>query len=159
MGAKRQRRRPRPAAAPSPEPSATERIGALNRKKPHVKIMDLYSGGLSSGRDAVPDVQSAAQNVDAHTRATAATIGVGPSSSQPPKRGHKRMGIPAPSAPPCSLPPPPSHVHIGTASAPLPPPTLAWYPIPTAYPPGMYTHAPYHTAYPSYWSYGYLPPS
>ncbi|KAI9447272.1 hypothetical protein BJY52DRAFT_1228325 [Lactarius psammicola] len=118
------------------------------------------TGGLSSGRDAAPDAQSAAQNVDARTRATAATIGVGPPSSQPPKRGRKRAGIPAPSAPPCSLPPPPSHVHVGTASAPLPPPTPAWYPIPTAYPPGMYAHAPYHTAYPSYWPYSYyLPPN
>ena len=55
MGAKRQWRRPCPTIASSPEPPATEHIGGLNRKKLQVKIMDPYSGRLSSGRDAAPD--------------------------------------------------------------------------------------------------------
>ncbi len=48
MGAKRHQRRC-PATMSSPEPPATEHIGGLNRKKPRVRIMDPYSGRLSSG--------------------------------------------------------------------------------------------------------------
>ncbi len=52
------------------------------------------------------------------------------------------------------------HVHTDTSSAPQPPSTPpAWYPISTAYHPRMYAHAPYHSAYPFYWSYGYYLPS
>ncbi len=102
MGAKRQRRRPRPTIASSPEPPATERIGGLNRKKPRVKITDPYSGGLSSGRDAAPDARTAAQNAEARTRAAAANGGL--PLSQPPKRGRKRTGTLALSAPPPSAP-------------------------------------------------------
>ncbi len=158
MGAKQQRKRTHPATTSSPGPPATERIGDLNRKKLHVKITDPYSGRLSSGRDAAPDARNAAQNAETRTRVTAAANGAGLPPSQPPKRGCKHAGIPALSAPPPSSAPSPSHVHAGTPSAPLPPPP-AWYPVPTAYPPGMYTHAPYYSAYPMCRPYGYLPPS
>ncbi|KAH8978817.1 hypothetical protein EDB86DRAFT_3089977 [Lactarius hatsudake] len=193
MGAKRQRRRPRPSSALSPEPPVAERIGDLNRKRPRIKFLDPYSGGVRSGRDAVPDAQSAAQNAEARA---AAANGMPAPLTQPSKRGRKRAGIPALSQP--SLAPPPSastapvawhtllttqaapasstvtdntpsqtleqrHVYAGTSSAPAPllPPTSAWYPIPNAYHPGMSAHAPYpyHTTYPSFWPYGYLPPS
>jgi len=52
-----------------PEPSAAARIGNLNRKKAHVKISDPYSGGVSLGRNALPDAQSAAQNTEVRAHA------------------------------------------------------------------------------------------
>ncbi len=48
MGAQRQKR-PHPTTTSSPEPTAIERIGNLNCKQLHLKIMDLYSGGVNSG--------------------------------------------------------------------------------------------------------------
>ncbi|KAF8259810.1 hypothetical protein EI94DRAFT_1812713 [Lactarius quietus] len=51
-----------------------------------------------------------------------------------------------------------------TTQPPSAAPTAAWYPIPApypGYPPGMYTHVPYHSTsyYPHYWPYPYYPPS
>ncbi len=84
MGAKRQKR---PwSSTTSPEPSAAARIGDLNRKKARVKISDPYSGGVSSGRNALPDAQSAAQNTEACAHTAAAASGTLP-LSQPQKRG------------------------------------------------------------------------
>ena len=65
MGANH-RKRPRPTN-PSPTAPATEQIGLLNQKQPHVKNTDPYSSGLQSGKDAAPDAQTATQNTKAHT--------------------------------------------------------------------------------------------
>src|SRR6266702_462025 len=117
---------------------ATECIGDLNHKQPHVRIMDPYSSGVNSGRRAAPDAQSAAQNTEAHARAAAAANGMEPTLSQPWKNGCKRVCTPAPSAPP------PSSGH------------LAWYPIPTTYPPDMYSPTMYTAQYPIYWPVGHF---
>ncbi len=69
-----------------PEPSAAARIGNLNHKKAHVKISDPYSGGVSLGRNALPDAQSTAQNTEVRAHATAAASGTLP-LSQPQKHG------------------------------------------------------------------------
>jgi hypothetical protein len=143
MGAKQRQKKPCPAATSLPEPSATQHIRELNRKKACVKITDPYSSRVSSGRDAAPDAQTTAQNLE--VRAAAANGMVLP---QPRKRGRKRVGASALSAhPPSSAPP---------SSAPPSLPTPAWYPNPAAYHPGMYTHTPY-----LYWPYSqpHLPPS
>ncbi len=88
MGAKRQKR-PQ-SGTTSPQPSATARIGDLNRKKAHIKILDPYSGGVSSGRNALPDAQSATQNTKARAHAAAAASSTLP-LSQPWKRGLARV--------------------------------------------------------------------
>ncbi|KAH9164648.1 hypothetical protein EDB89DRAFT_2077796 [Lactarius sanguifluus] len=124
MGAKRHQKRPCPATMSPPEPPATERIRGLNRKKPCVKIMDPYGGGLSSGQDTPPDARSATQNTEARTRAAAAANNVNHPPSQPLKRGPQYVGVPALSVPTSSVPLPPPAPHM-------------WYPIPNAYPPGM----------------------
>ena len=59
MGANRCKR-PWPTN-PSPTAPATEQIGPLNRKQPHIKNTDPYSSSLWSGKDATPDTQMAAQ--------------------------------------------------------------------------------------------------
>ncbi len=126
MGVRR-RKRPRPTTTSSPEPTATERIGNLNRKQPRLKITDPYSGGVNSGRRAAPDAQSAAQNARARAHATAAANGAEHALSQPRKRGHKRVGTPAPSVPPSASP-----IHSYPPSlAPLPPALvpLPWYTV------------------------------
>lgn len=46
MGATRQKKR---AMASTPKPPAAEQIGALNCKQAHMKFMDPYSRGVSSG--------------------------------------------------------------------------------------------------------------
>ena len=193
---------------------ATECIGDLNHKQPHVRIMDPYSSGVNSGRRAAPDAQSAAQNTEAHARAAAAANGMEPTLSQPWKNGCKRVGTPAPSVPPSPSPlqlylpslvaPPPAlvpfawytahatpsaqtavhstgtyacaagpstlgnsppqsfaphHMHGGTPAPSAPPPSsghLAWYPMPTTYPPEMYTPTLYPAQYPIYWPNGHF---
>ena len=179
MGAKRKRRSPPTGSSPEPPPSARELIGPLNRKKLRVKLTDPYSGGVSSGKRAAPDAQTAAQNAEARAHAAAAPS---LSLSQPLKRGRKRAVVstsqpPPPPAPLPSLPPPhafppssappalpytaaaaaylsqtrPTNMHA-PASAPLHPSIPpAWYPIPFPYP---------HGPYPVYGPYGYyLPPN
>ncbi|KAH9029764.1 hypothetical protein EDB83DRAFT_2526083 [Lactarius deliciosus] len=94
MGAKRHRKRTHPATMSPPEPPATERIGGLNHKKPHVKITDPYT-----------------RNTGARTQAAAAANSVTP-PSQPPNRGPQYMGIPALSAPTSSVPLPPPAPHV-----------------------------------------------
>ena len=49
----------------------TELIGELNCKKARIRIMDPYSGGVSSGRSAAPDAQTVARNAEARSRAAA----------------------------------------------------------------------------------------
>jgi hypothetical protein len=164
MGATRRRKRAQPSTTSSPEPPATARIGDLNRKQARVKFTDPYSGGVSSGRNAAPDARTAAQNTEARALATAAANGADPPPSQPPKRGRRRAGVPAPPTsqyPPSSahpqsaLAPSAWHTVAGASSAPPPPSgPPAWYPVPAAY-----AHTPYHSAYPLYWPYGYFPPS
>ncbi|KAH8979455.1 hypothetical protein EDB86DRAFT_2835890 [Lactarius hatsudake] len=165
MGATRQPKRPWSTSASPPEPSATTCIGDLNHKRLRVKITDLYSGGVSSGRSAAPDVQTAAQNAEMRAR-TAVTANPLSQPPQPPKHGSKCA---APSTPPPagntpSQPLELSHMHAGTSSA-HPPPSVptTWYPqgypIPATYPSGMYTYTLYHSAYPAYWPYGYSLPS
>ncbi len=140
MGAKRWKRL-HPTNS-SPTVPATERIGILNQKQPRVKNTDPYSGGLQSGKDAAPDAQTAAQNVDARA-CTAATEE--PAPSQPTKWRRKHAGTP---------PPPPSSTPVPGSSAPL-----TWYPTHTAYPFGAYSQVPYHATYPVYWPYGHFSPS
>src|SRR6266702_7411376 len=118
MGAKQQWKRTCPATTSSLGPPVTECIGDLNCKKPHVKITDPYSGGLSSGQDAAPNARTAAQNAETHTCVAAAANGAGLPPSQPPKCGCKHTGIPALSAPPPSSAPSPSHLHVGITPAP-----------------------------------------
>jgi hypothetical protein len=132
MGAMRKQKRPHPTTSSSPDPPpATELIGALNRKKLRVKLTDPYSGGVSSGKRAEPDAQSAAQNAEARTHEP--TVGtVLPSQ---PKRGRKRKVIPAlpPSAPsPSSVAPtpPPTFVPLQLPSTPAIPP-VPWYMVHT----------------------------
>src|SRR6266702_3656854 len=81
---------------------------------------------------ATPSAQTAAHNTGAYACAAGPSApGNSPPQSFAPH--HMHGGTPAPSAPP------PSSGH------------LAWYPVPTAYPPGMYTPTLYPAQYPTYW--------
>ncbi len=141
MGAK-QRQRPRPTSSSPPEASATELIGALNRKRK--QITDPYSGGVHSGKHAAPDAQTASQNAEARARAAAASEPL----LHPPKRARKCAPPPSEKHPSQSLEP--HHMHATITSAPSPPAHA--YP----YYPGVYTHVPYvpyQSAYPIFWPY------
>ena len=99
-------------------PPATQHIGDLNCKQLQ-KIMDLYTSGVTSGRDAAPDAQSIAQNVKACAHAAAMAKGTAPALSQPVKQGCKCVDTPAPST------------FLSASLLPPYPPALApltWYP-------------------------------
>ena len=76
------KKRARASSETHPEPPATQRIGILNRKQARVKFTDPYSGGVSSGRAAKPDAQSAANNAETRARAAAAVNSAGVSQQQ-----------------------------------------------------------------------------
>ena len=143
MGATRgKKKRARAGSDTTPQPPATERIGLLNRKQACVKFTDPYSGGVSSGRVAKPDVRSATNNAETRVCATAAanSAGVSQQLSGP---------VPTPSAllhPPSV---PPSHAlpawYTGTFTP------SVWRPIPVPFPPTPYTYP--------YLPYTYFPPS
>ncbi|KAH9066493.1 hypothetical protein EDB87DRAFT_1679262 [Lactarius vividus] len=97
-----------------------------------------YSGGIRSGKNAAPDVRTAAQNADARPHITSMTDGAEVPPSQPTKRRRKRASTP---------PPPPS-------SAPVPGPSAQF----TWYPNAAYSQVPYHVTYPMYLPYSHFPP-
>ena len=177
MGVTQWKRR-RHTSSSSPERSATTRIGNLNRKKPHVKNTDPYSGGLRSGKHAAPDAQTVAQNVA--SRAAAATPAAatrpalapipwytasqsaGPSATalQVPGSTHRWYPVPAslPNAqcvPSATTATAPSQVPASTRSYPIPAPTSTrLYPVPTAFPSN--NSYSYNALYPTYWPYGHF---
>src|SRR6266404_4360980 len=148
-----------------PEPSAAAHIGDLNHKKARVKISDPYSGGVSLGRNALPDAQSAAQNTEVCVHTAAAASGALP-LSQPQKCGPTRVSTasqapslqsvkqrPMHAATPSQLP----GLNMYTPSSNSP----VWHPAPGTLTPTMFAHAPYqyYTPYPAYLPYYYVPPS
>ena len=77
----------------APEPPATAQIENLNHKQARIKFTDLYSRGVSSGRAAAPDAQSAAQNAEMCAR--------GSGSHCPPSHCRASHSRPTPSHPLC----------------------------------------------------------
>ena len=129
MGATRRRKRPRLALPNPPEALAPARIGDLNCKQPRVKFTDPYSGGVRSGRNALPDARTAVQNTEERARAATAAMPQ-PSSSTP------SSSAPLPtSAPPMWYPVPPAYPSSHTPYYPAP---VYWpygyFPPPSQYP-------------------------
>ena len=83
------------------KPLATQHIREFNHKWPCLQDKDPHSVDMNSGRHAVLNVQSMAQNAEAQE---CATLGMGPVPSQTCQCSHKCASTPAPS------PTPPSHL-------------------------------------------------